>query len=169
MEILLARMWFEGRSCVTPTLCIEQGVQKASVKGVFFKLAGPLKDPEASKAGYFLLAFLACWPRQDQHCSLAHKVPHENTRSTRAVPSIFFPFSVWVWHQKRQHQLPRTASNSLFSFQRRAVSQTKWHVHFCPISVSWVSHTVCYYHKHQCWTKTWATILVKLLFENLLL
>lgn len=76
MEILLARVWFGGRSCVIPTLCIEQEVQKPSIKGVFSKLAGPLKDLGASKAGCFQFAFLACWPQWDQHHSLAQKVPH---------------------------------------------------------------------------------------------
>lgn len=94
MKILLARVWFEGRSCVT-TPCIEQGVQKPSLKGIFFSLAGPLKDPGASKTGCFLLAFLACWPRQDQRCSLAQKVPHG--LKTHSAPELshpsFFPFS----------------------------------------------------------------------------
>lgn len=89
MEILLARVWFEGRSCVTPTLCIEQEVQKPSVKGVFFKLAGPLKDPGASKAVYFPLAFVAHWPQQDQRCSLAQKVPHG--LRTHAAPELSYP------------------------------------------------------------------------------
>lgn len=80
---------FEGRSCVTPTLCMEQGVQKPSVKGVFFKLAGLLKDPEASKAGCFLLAFLACWPWPDQRRSLSRKVPHGLT--THAASELSHP------------------------------------------------------------------------------
>lgn len=80
---------FEGRSCVTPALCMEQGVQRPSVKGVFFTLADLLKDPEASKAGCFLLAFLACWPRQDQCHSLSQKVPHGLT--AHAAPELSHP------------------------------------------------------------------------------
>lgn len=117
---------FEGRSYVTPTLCMEQGVQKPSAKGVVFKLAGLLKDPEASKASCFLLAFLACWPWRDQHHSLSQKVPCGLT--THAAPELsylsFFPFSIWMWYQKGQHKLPRTPSNSSLSFPIGAVSQS---------------------------------------------
>lgn len=89
METLLARVGFEGRSCVTSALGFWTPCSMQSVKGVFFKLAGPLKDPGASKAGYFLLAFLACWPWQDQLCSLAQKAPHG--LKTQAEPKLSHP------------------------------------------------------------------------------